>query len=171
MKIGKGVEWAAHACTLLAGLPSDKSLPKEALAEFLGVPAPYLAKQMQALSRAGIVGAHKGAAGGYRLAKPIDAINLWDITAAVEGTKSSFRCTEIRQNGPCAMTTSECTNKCHIASAFHEAEMAYRKVLKQTSLKALALNGANDMNEATKVDVLHWLDFHSTTPLKKPTHK
>ena len=53
MKIGKGVEWAAHTCALLALLPAGATLPGDALADFLGVPTPYLAKQLQALGRAG----------------------------------------------------------------------------------------------------------------------
>ena len=86
MKLGKGVEWAAHTCALLALLPPGAALPGEALADFLGVPPPYLAKQLQALSRAGIVTAQRGAAGGYRLSRLPDTVTLWDITAAVEGT-------------------------------------------------------------------------------------
>ena len=40
------------------------------LAEYHGVPAPYLAKHLQALSRAGIVESSPGPRGGYRLARP-----------------------------------------------------------------------------------------------------
>ena len=63
MKIGKGVEWAAHTCALLALLPAGAALSGEVLAEFIGVPSPYLAKQLQSLSRAGFVTllAHAGA--------------------------------------------------------------------------------------------------------------
>ena len=69
MKIGKGVEWAAHACAVLALLPPGAALSREALASYLGVPPPYLAKQLQALSRAGLVMTQRGAAGGYRLSR------------------------------------------------------------------------------------------------------
>ena len=55
MRIGEGVEWGLHACTVLAAVPESKVLPARGLAEALGVTAPYLAKHLQALSRAGIV--------------------------------------------------------------------------------------------------------------------
>ena len=135
MKIGKGVEWTAHTCALLALLPEGAALPGEALAEFLGVPSPYLAKQMQSLSRAGIVVARRGAAGGYRLSRPPESISLWDITAAVEGTVPSFRCTEVRRNGPCGASARECGGPCAIASAFSEAELQYRQALASVTLQ------------------------------------
>lgn len=55
MRINKGVEWAAHACAVLVPLWPDRGLSLAALAEFHDVPEPYMAKQMQALSRAGLV--------------------------------------------------------------------------------------------------------------------
>ena len=64
MKIGKGVEWAAHTCALLAMLPANGTLALETLAEFIGVTPSYLAKQMQMLSRANIVSTKRGVSTG-----------------------------------------------------------------------------------------------------------
>ena len=55
MRLSQGVEWAAHACVILAAVGQGRALNKAALAEYHGVPAPYMAKQMQLLSKAGIV--------------------------------------------------------------------------------------------------------------------
>ena len=92
MQISKGVEWAAHAASLMCGLPPDKGLRAEALARYHDVPGAYMAKQMQALSKAGIVQSARGKHGGYRLAKPADEITLWDIFAAIEGRTPAFTC-------------------------------------------------------------------------------
>lgn len=165
MKIGKGVEWSAHACAILALLPEKMALSKEALAEFLGVPAPYLAKQLQALSRAGIVLTQRGAAGGYRLAKTTDELSLWDITAAIEGTTSSFRCTEVRRNGPCGASPKECPGPCHIAAAFYRAEESYRQSLASVSLTELVAGGAADTEEERKQAIRQWLGRNATQPL------
>src|SRR6516164_2591440 len=108
MRINKGVEWAVHACALLAPLPPGAGLSLAALAEFHGVPEPYMAKQMQALSQSGLVRTSRGKTGGYALARPTDAISLWDITIAIDGAVPAFRCTEIRQNGPCAVKKRDC---------------------------------------------------------------
>ncbi|AOT08376.1 Rrf2 family transcriptional regulator [Pseudoalteromonas luteoviolacea] len=163
MKIGKGVEWVAHACAILALLPPKRALSKESLAEFLGVPAPYLAKQLQALSRSGIVLTHRGAKGGYRLAKSADLISLWDITASVEGTAPSFRCTEVRQNGPCGASEKECAGPCHIASAFARAEAQYRDSLGKVLLTDLVAAGTNEATDSRKQDIGLWLEQHATS--------
>ena len=73
MKLSDGVEWGVHVTTLLAVLPPDRALPAAKLAEYHGVPAAYLAKHLQALSRAGILVSVQGPRGGYRLARPGDA--------------------------------------------------------------------------------------------------
>src|SRR5207249_127390 len=60
MRLGEGVEWALHCATVLAPLPPDVTLPGSRLAEFHDVPPAYLAKTLQALSRAGIVESASG---------------------------------------------------------------------------------------------------------------
>src|ERR1035437_6597192 len=100
MRINEGVEWGAHCAVVLALLPEGASLPAARLAEYHGVPAPYLAKSLQALMRAGIVESSTGRRGGYRLGKPASEITLLDVFHAVEGDDTFFRCTEIRRQGP-----------------------------------------------------------------------
>src|SRR2546429_7693610 len=70
MRLGEPVEWALHCTTVLALLPSDGALPASKLAEFHGVPAPYLAKTLQALSREGILESVPGRRGGDRGGQP-----------------------------------------------------------------------------------------------------
>ncbi len=161
MKIGKGVEWAAHTCALLALLPPGATLPGEALAEFLGVPPPYLAKQLQALSRAGIVSAKRGAAGGYRLSRLPETVSLWDITAAIDGTQPSFRCTEVRRSGPCGASPAECKGPCSIAAAFRSAEAGYRDALAAVRLPELIAGIASDSTEARKRRISAWIEANA----------
>jgi len=139
MQISKGVEWACHAAALMAALPNDKAFKAETLARYHEVPAAYMAKQLQALSKAGIVKSSRGARGGYRLAKPPAEINLWDITAAIEGHKNAFKCTEIRQNGPCPARKANCKTPCGIAASFMAAEKAFRDSLGEVSLMQVAM--------------------------------
>lgn len=134
MRLGDGVEWAAHACALLGALPEGAGLPAAAIAEFHDVPPAYLAKHMQALSRAGIVNSARGASGGYRLARAPGEISMLDIADAVDGGEQTFRCAEIRQRGPCAARKEDCTRPCSIAAAFWAAERAYRAQLQKVTL-------------------------------------
>ena len=134
MKLSNGVEWAVHACALLAALPEAKGLKAEAIAAYHELPPAYMAKQLQALSKAGLVKTARGAKGGYRLGVPPAQISLWDITAAIDGVSPAFRCSEIRQAGPCPARATECKTPCPIAKAFLDAETAMRDHLKTIRL-------------------------------------
>jgi|SRR5579872_1628464 len=140
MKTLEGVEWAAHACAVLAGLSAGSGLSAAALADFHELPAAYMAKHLQKLVRAGILTASRGAGGGYRLARPARDISLWDIQAAIEGSDPSFKCQDIRRNGPCAGFSSAAA--CDIACAFVAAEAAYRNHLKTISVADMARRAA-----------------------------
>jgi Rrf2 family protein len=137
MKTVEGVEWAAHACAVLAGLAPGSSLNAAALAGFHELPAAYMAKHLQALVRAGVLAASRGGRGGYRLARPAGEISLWDIQAAIEGSAPRFQCQNIRRQGPCAGYSSPDV-PCDIACAFGEAEASYRARLQAISIAEIA---------------------------------
>ncbi len=157
MQISKGVEWAVHAAALMAALPEGRGLKAAALARYHELPAAYMAKQLQALSKAGLVHSSRGANGGYRLAKPATDISLWDITAAVDGAQPAFRCSEIRQNGPCALERKDCRAPCQIAAAFASAEQAFRDSLKAVSLADIGTQFATESPQEHLLDIFHWL--------------
>lgn len=138
MRVATGVEWAIHACITLAALGPRDSLKAADLAGLLDVPPAYLAKHMQALSKTGIVTTGRGPHGGYRLARPVAAINLWDIYTAVEGPDAFYQSAEIRQQGPCAGTPDQYPPTCGITNLFDEAQVAYRNVLRSTNLERMA---------------------------------
>ncbi len=134
MQLSKGVEWAVHACTIMVALPAGKGLSTDDLAEFFELPTAYLAKQLQALRRAGILQSVRGQGGGYRLARPTSEISLWDIVSALEGSDKAFRCTEIRQRGPCGAKRADCQEPCAPAAAFWQAEAVWRDALKRQTV-------------------------------------
>ncbi len=138
MRLSEGVEWAAHCAAILAALPPGVSLPAARLAEYHGVPGPYLAKTLQALVRAEIVESTSGRHGGYRLARRAEAISLLDVVQAVEGTQQAFRCGEIRRRGPSAVAARLYTPTCAIATAMWRAEDAWRSQLASTSIAEIA---------------------------------
>lgn len=137
MKLGDGVEQAIHSVTMLAVLPPDGLLSAASLAEFHGVSPSYLLKHLQALSRAGIVHTEPGPKGGYRLAKPPDAVSLLDVVLAVEGPEPAFRCKEIRRNGPDPLPAERFTAPCQINAAMLRAERAYRAELRTVTIAQL----------------------------------
>jgi Rrf2 family protein len=137
MRLGEPVEWALHCTTVLALLPDGAALPASKLAEFHGVPAAYLAKALQSLSRAGIVESMPGRNGGYRLGRPPAEVTLLDVVDAVEGRESSFRCTEIRKRGPAKVSPGLYSPVCAIAEAMYRADEAWRAELRRTTVADL----------------------------------
>lgn len=157
MQIAKGVEWTTHICTVIALLPPGKGLAVDVLADFFEVPSAYLSKQMQLLRRAGVVESVRGKGGGYRLAKTPDEITLLDIVIAIEGPMPAFRCTEIRQNGPCGLKRADCKRPCEIAAAFAEAERVYRDALKAKTLASIMQEAAMNAKREHLNDIGNWV--------------
>ncbi len=157
MRMSEGVEWTAHACAVLAALPEGAGLSAAALAEFNGLAPAYMAKHMQALARAGVVASVRGAGGGYRLARPPTEISLWDIVEAIEGPEPAFRCSEIRQQGPCKTPKADCRRPCEIAARFAAAETAWRAELKSVSLADIVIEVARHKTMQQRQDVIAWM--------------
>jgi Rrf2 family protein len=150
-----GVEWALHCCVVLTGTADP--VPAAKLAEFHDVSPTYLAKQLQALSRAGLVRSVQGQAGGYVLTRAAEEITVLDVVEAVDGTEPAFVCTEIRQRGPMAAAPEACTEPCPIAKVMIAADRAWRAALGQVSIADLAGDVARTSGVETLPRVRAWL--------------
>ncbi len=157
MRLSEGVEWAVHGCTVLAALPEERALGPADLAAFFEVPKAYLAKQLQALSKAGILNASRGPSGGYRLARRPDKITLRDIVLAVEGPGPSFRCQEIRRRGPTGQPRRCYPKPCGIARAMWAAERVYLAELGKVTLARLIAEAAYEVSQEQQAAISRWL--------------
>jgi Rrf2 family protein len=157
MRLSEGVEWGLHCAVVLAVLPADAALPVGRLADFHGVPVAYLAKHLQAMSRAEILVAGKGPRGGYRLARPPGDISVLDVVEALDGEEPAFRCLEIRRRGPTAMPAREYRTMCGIHRVMVDADAAWRARLAQTSIADLAEGVARDASPKALEKFGTWL--------------
>jgi Rrf2 family protein len=144
MRLSEGVEWGLHCAVLLAVMPPETALPTGRLAEFHGVPVAYLAKHLQAMSRAGILVAGTGPRGGYRLARPPADVSVLDVVEAIDGEDAAFECLEIRRRGPTAVPAREYRTMCGIHRVMVDADDAWRARLARTSIADLAAGVAQD---------------------------
>lgn len=149
-----GVEWALHCCVVLTSV--DAPAPAARLAQLHDVSPSYLAKQLQALSRAEIIRSVQGNAGGYVLTRPPSEITLLDIVEAIDGPDPAFRCTEIRQRGPMATPPEACTVPCPISRAMANAEAQWREALRAVSIADLADNVRADSGPDALASVGGW---------------
>lgn len=157
MKMGDGVEWTLHCATVLAALPDGAVLPASALAEFHGVPESYLLKQLRAMTAANLFASIPGPKGGYRLARPPEAISLLDIVLAVEGDQPAFRCSEIRKCGPTASRPSAYSATCAIHAAMSAAERSWRASLAATSLSDITRRIGRSLSVEVRAKAEAWL--------------
>lgn len=126
-----------HCATSLAQLDPGTSASTTQLAEYFDLPAPYLAKQLKTLVRAGILSATTGPKGGFRLARPAADITLLQIVEAVDGTSSAYECREIRQQGRGALAPEDCRHTCILAAKMAEAHEAWRRSLADVTLAGI----------------------------------
>ncbi|MBK3626377.1 Rrf2 family transcriptional regulator [Streptomyces sp. MBT49] len=151
-----GVEWALHCCVVLTSV--GEPVPAARLAELHDVPPTYLAKQLQALSRAGLVRAVQGKSGGYVLTRSPASITVLDVVQAIDGPGPAFVCTEIRQRGPMASAPEACTAPCAISRAMASAESAWRASLAAVSVADLARDVESDYGGGALAGIAAWLN-------------
>lgn len=64
------------------------------IAAGIGIPEPTVAKVLKILAVGGLVASQRGARGGYRLLRPLAAIPVADVIAAVDGPIALTACVE-----------------------------------------------------------------------------
>ncbi|BCB75678.1 Rrf2 family transcriptional regulator [Phytohabitans flavus] len=144
MKLPVSTEWVLHCAATLAQLAPGATASAAQLAAYYDLPQAYLAKQLQALVRAGVLAATTGPRGGFRLGRPAAEITLLQIVEAVDGAAAPYECREIRQRGRGALPAEQCQRTCVLAEKMAEAHQAWR-----ASLAGVTLAGILDELPAT----------------------
>lgn len=91
LRVAKLTDYATVIMTVLAHEP-EAVLSAPELAERAGLETPTVAKVLKPLAQSGLVAAFRGANGGYRLARPAEAIGLIEIVEALEGPLGMTEC-------------------------------------------------------------------------------
>jgi Rrf2 family protein len=91
MRISAKADYAVRAVVELAAADSEKPVKAERIATAQGIPLNFLENILGELRHAGIVRSHRGAEGGFRLARPATELTVADVIRAVEGPLASVR--------------------------------------------------------------------------------
>ena len=91
MRISAKADYAVRAAVELAAASDEKPVKAERIATAQGIPLNFLENILGELRHAGIVRSHRGADGGFRLAKPPEYVTIADVIRAVEGPLASVR--------------------------------------------------------------------------------
>ncbi len=99
LRITKLTDYATVVLAALADAPGRVHSAAE-LAELAKLELPTVSKVLKPLAHAGLVTPFRGAAGGYRLARPAADISLIEIVEAIEGRLGMTECSG--DHGQCA---------------------------------------------------------------------
>jgi Rrf2 family protein len=91
MRISAKADYAVRAMVELAASGGEKPVKAERLATAQDIPLNFLENILGELRHAGLVRSHRGAEGGFRLAKDASEISVADVIRAVEGPLASVR--------------------------------------------------------------------------------
>jgi Rrf2 family protein len=120
---------AEYACVALVELAARHEdahpVRLKDLAETHGIPGRFLVQILLQLKAAGLIRTVRGAAGGYRLARPPAKISLANVIDAVERS-AAYR-----------TDATESTAVAAVRAAWNEAAAAERTVLERTTLAEL----------------------------------
>ena len=118
------------ACHMAA--QSDRCHNAFDLAATTGLPAPTVSKLLAALARAGLLVSHRGAKGGYRLARSALEVTAADIVSAVDGPIALTICIE-QGDGAC-----DVESLCPTRRGWRRINDAVRQALGSVTLAELA---------------------------------
>jgi Rrf2 family protein len=129
LDLTKRSDYAIRAMLALAKT-KDGLLSSRKIAQEMHIPPRFLPQIMGDLTRAGLVDAHPGRAGGYRLAKPADSVTLLMVIEGVEGDPHRQIC--VMRGTPCGVD-----GECGVHYVFYAAEGALLQHLQLATLKSV----------------------------------
>jgi Rrf2 family protein len=99
LSLSKRTDYALLAlCDLARTAEPGAPVSAREIAERYDIPVEFLAKILQALVRGKILVSASGATGGYRLARPAEAISVGDVVAVVDGPPALVPCLRAAHN-------------------------------------------------------------------------
>jgi Rrf2 family protein len=105
---------------------ADEPLRIREIADAYGIPQRFLVQILLQLKAAGLTASTRGAAGGYRLARPPEEISLGEIMSAIDGQEEEIQ-----------MLTHRTAASDVLQDAWREAAEVQRQVLSAVSLADL----------------------------------
>jgi len=85
VRVSTKSDYALRALIEIAAGPGDEAVTADELGRAQEIPHGYLQAILADLRKAGILLAQRGAAGGWRLAKPATEVSVADVIRAVDG--------------------------------------------------------------------------------------
>lgn len=134
MQVTRAGEYAIIGLLYLAGQPEGRTVMIDEISEAERVPKSFLAKIFQILAKGGLVDSHRGAHGGFSLARPAGEINLLQILNCVEREFALQKCVS---EEPVCVVSTERLGSCVLCGVFAEAQRRVNEIFSSTTLADL----------------------------------
>jgi Rrf2 family nitric oxide-sensitive transcriptional repressor len=140
MRLTAFTDYALRALMRLAGEP-DRTFTTDEIAREFDISRNHLTKVVRQLAEGGFVATHRGAGGGFRLARSAQTITLGEVVRMLEARHALVEC--FRADGGCCVLTPRCRLKGKLALAARAflAELD-RTTLAECAYPAPATRGA-----------------------------
>ncbi len=132
MKISRKADYALRAVIYLSQHTFSKIHLISEISKATGVSRDFMAKILKDLSIRGLVKAHKGANGGYKLCISPEEISFKDVIEAIEGPLGINEC--VPDAGVCTRIGS-----CEMYDVWDKVYKAMSTVLEQTKIGDMAV--------------------------------
>jgi Rrf2 family protein len=129
LDLTKRSDYAIRAMLALTGAKEGLVSSRKIAAE-MHIPPRFLPQIMGDLTRAGLVEAHPGRAGGYRLAQDPRTVTVLGVIEAVEGDPHRQIC--VMRGSPCGQD-----GHCGVHDVFYSAETAILDILRSATLQGV----------------------------------
>jgi len=130
LQLTKRTDYAIRACLYLASNRRDRPTSSRRIAQTMNIPQRFLPQVLTDLTHAGIVEAHVGRSGGYRLQRRPDRLSVLELIETVEGASRSDSCV-LRQQA------CDAGRPCAFHPVWDEAQSAFIRVLATATLDDL----------------------------------
>ncbi len=104
------------------------------------IPEPTASKVLRKLTRAGVVMSHRGAKGGYALARSPRKIGVNEVIEAIEGPIAVTECSDETTDSLCEYETN-----CGVRANWQRINVAVHKALSEITLADMAMPGTSEL--------------------------
>jgi len=132
MRLTAFTDYGLRALMRLAGEP-DRMFTTEEIANEFAISRNHLIKVVRELAEAGFVATQRGSRGGFRLARPAEAISIGEVVRRLEARHAIVECFRT-DGGNCVLTP-----RCRLKGRLKHASEAFLKDLDRTSLADCAI--------------------------------
>jgi len=157
MLLTKTTEIAIQCLVLLSRMPKGTLITPQPISMTLGSSESYTSKILRTLAKADMLESHRGASGGFSLAREPSDITLLEVVEACEGAIIGNHCREFPDPDMLSRT-------CGFHQAMVEFQEGVKSLLRKWSIEDLATKPLSTPEDAPDCKLRRILDAENTLP-------